>query len=223
MKKKTIIILSLVSAVLSLIYVIFGYYGINRYIGLHFCSTKSHVKNYSKLEKSDDKARVVLSLTTTPERLHKLKPTISSLLDQTTKVDEIAISIPYGKKYKIPEYLNDIAQIYRYAVNYGDAGNLIPTVLREREGDTKIILVKDNVIYGKDFVETIVDKSKKSPDKAIAVKKLESGRGVLVKPDFFDISVTDYNSKDCCGKWLSKKLLKDVDVIEYGENYKAWN
>jgi hypothetical protein len=181
------------------------------------------VKNYSKLDKADDKTRVVLSLTTTPERLDKLKPTIVSLLDQTAKVDEIAISVPYGKKYKIPPYLKNIAQIYRYAVNYGDAGNLIPTLLREREGDTKIILVKDNIVYGKDFVEVMVERSNKSPDKAVAVKKIDGDRGVLVKPDFFDISVTDYNDKECCGKWLSKKLLKDVDVIEYGENYKAWN
>lgn len=223
MKKKTIIILSLISAVLSLVYVICAYYGINRYIGLHFCSTDSHVKNYSRLDKSDDKARVVLSLTTTPERLNKLKPTIVSLLDQTTKVDEIAVSVPYGKKYVIPEYLKDIAQVYRYSVNYGDAGNLVPALLREREGDTKIILVRDNIVYGKDFVESIVTASNKNPNKAIVVKSLDADKGVLIKPDFFDISVTNYNDKDCCTKWLSKKLQADVDVIEYSENYTAWN
>lgn len=219
MKKQTVIILSLISAVLSLIYVICGYYGINRYVGLHLCSTDYYTKNYSKLEKADENTRVVLSLTTTPERLQKLKPTIVSLLDQTSKVDEIAISIPYGKEYKIPTYLNDIVQIYRYSVKYEDAGCLIPTLLREREADTKIIIVKDNMVYGKDFVEVMVEQSNEHPDKAIMIN---NSNEALVKPNFFDISVMNYKEGEKCNKWLSKKLLKDVDIIEYSETYKTW-
>jgi len=182
---------------------------------MHFSNIDSNVKNYSKLDKCDDK-RTVISLTTTPERLNKLKPTISSLLDQTTRVDEIAISIPYGNEYKIPDYLKNIVQIYRYSVQYGKAGNLIPVLLRELEGDTKIILIKDDVIYGKDFVETIVDASNKSPDKAIAVN---NDRGVLIKPDFFDISVSKYNGRDNCTEWLNKKINVGIEKINYSENY----
>ena len=34
---------------------------------------------------------------------------------------------------------------------------IIPTLLREGEKDTKIIIIDDDIIYGKDFIETIIE------------------------------------------------------------------
>lgn len=221
MQRRTVIIISLLSAVLSLIYVLLSYFGVTRYFALHMFSTESYAKNYTKLDKASDKVKVVISLTTTPERINKLKPVINSLLDQTVRVDEIAISVPYGKNYNIPKEIQNVAQVYRYSLDYGDSGKLIPVILREGEKDTKIIIVDDNMVYGKDFVEEILGVSEKYKDQAICVKKLSSKHGILVTPEFFTGEVCNYDGKSTCDEWLKKNLKAPYKVIEYSETYKC--
>jgi len=218
MKRRTIVIIALLSALFSLVYLILGYYGIIRYFDMHMFSPESYTKSYPKLDKAD-KGRVVISLTTTPDRLKKLKPTINSLLDQTVRVDEIAVSVPYGKDYDVPKYIKDVAQVYRYSVKYGDNGKLIPIMLREGEEDTKIILVDDNMVYGKDFIEDIVAASNKEPNKAIGMKKLCSKYGVLVKPKFFKEDVIEYDMKSPCDKWLKDRLKVPHKIVKYSETF----
>jgi len=185
---------------------------------LQLIDGNSLIKNYSKLEETGCD-RVVISFTTTPERLSKIKPMILSLLDQTLKVDEIALSIPYGK-YEIPEYLKDVVTIYYYSIDYGTAGNLVPCVLREREGDTKIILVADNVIYGKDFIERIIEESENSPRKCVSINDLSCKNGILITPDFFDQSFSSNNDCKNCIQWLRTKLTTGIINVKYSENYK---
>jgi hypothetical protein len=183
-------------------------------------STESYAKNYIKLDKASDK-KVVISLTTTPEGTKKLKPVINSLLDQTVRVDEIAISVPYGKDYDIPKDIQNVVQVYRYSLDYGNSGKLIPVILREGEKDTKIIIVDDDMIYGKDFVETMVASSEENKNKAICVNELGSKHGVLVVPEFFTDEICNYDGKSTCDEWLKKNLKAPYKVIKYSETYKA--
>ena len=109
--------------------------------------------------------RVVISLTTIPSRINKLKSTISSLLDTSVRVDQIYINIPYktikGKTYKIPRWLktlhsdSGIIKIYRPEKDYGPATKLLPILSIENK-DTIIIVVDDDVIYGSHLVEEMV-------------------------------------------------------------------
>src|SRR3989344_4209045 len=103
MTKKTIIILSVVSTILSLVYIFLVYFGIIRYFSIQIYPLESYSKNYKNLDKAskDEKNRVIVSLSTSPNKIKKLKPVINSILDQTVRVDEIAISIPYDKQHDV--------------------------------------------------------------------------------------------------------------------------
>lgn len=113
--------------------------------------------NYYKLPPASS-SRTIITLSTIPERISLLGPTLASLLDQTVRVNEIAINVPYvsrkGIEYEIPDWLDimsksslsvskgkkdkekkreNIIRIYRVEKDLGPATKLIPTMLRERE------------------------------------------------------------------------------------------
>ena len=78
----------------------------------------------------------------------------------------------------------------------------------QKDANTKIIIITDGVVYGPDFIETLVEESEKSPDSLIYVEMFDSSAyvnqskmvksksgneailrvssGVLVKPVFFN-------------------------------------
>lgn len=133
--------------------------------------------NEEGIDNTSVKPRVVVSLTTIPERIGDLRFTIKSLLKQTYPPDEIAINVPYrtlkGKEYIIPEKLVRLTQkdktkvkMYRLEKDLGPASKLLPTLKREHP-DTKIICVDDDIVYPPMLIESLVKTSNKYPDNAI--------------------------------------------------------
>lgn len=118
-------------------------------------------KYYNELPRVKSKRPVVISMTTIPERINKLKSTLSSLLSQNVKVDSIYINIPFktlkGKKYIIPQWLKKLKNvtIKRLDHDYGPATKLLPT-LKYVNKSTIIIVVDDDVIYGSNLVNNYV-------------------------------------------------------------------
>lgn len=226
MEKKKIIILTLISVILSLVMILLSYFGIVRYMSLHFQSTEAFIENYSKLDKADENTRVIISFTTTPDNIKKIKPMITSLLDQTVKVDQIALNIPYtcnGKPYDIPKEYNNILNIFRSSKDYGSGSKYIPTLLREGECGTKIIYLNDNQIYGKDLIETLVNESNKHPNMAIYTKgDMDASGAVLVKPEFFDINVLDRRYEKFNDQWSKNHLKVKIKKVPYIETYKSY-
>lgn len=224
--KKIFTIISLILSALSMVYMCLVYFGIIRYMQVHFYSTESYASNYKNLEKADEKNRVVVSFTATPEEMKKLKPFINSLLDQTVKVDEIALSIPYKDMGSVPPWLKKIADVYGYSNDYDDAGGLISSVLREGEEQTKIIVVEPRMVYGKDFIQTMVEESDKHPKSIIyGGKSKETRNGVLIKPVFFDVNISQYRKGYGCNLWLNecaRETVKEMPVfIGYSETYRS--
>ena len=151
MKKKTMIIWTLVGTFLSLAMILL-YFGIVRYLTLHVSGTDKLVENYSKLPKATE-GRVVVSVAADPKDFDKLKPVLSSILDQTVKVDQIGVVVPLKNENNVPEYIKKIANIFPAGKDYGDGTALIPILLKEKECDTIILALSGDVIYGKDFIE----------------------------------------------------------------------
>ncbi len=155
--------------IIILILIVIGYiiYRLNyvevyRYFYLKSSSNIQHYdKLYSKKIRVKSKQKVVISLTTIPSRINKIRPTLISLMDSTKRIDEIQINIPYkslkGIKYKIPQWLSKLknVKIYRVSKDYGPATKLLPTLKREKK-NTIIIVVDDDVIYGSKLVETYI-------------------------------------------------------------------
>lgn len=105
--------------------------------------------------------RVVISLTTTPERIVHLKPTLVSLLDSTRRVDEIRINLPYiskrGQPYVIPKWLESLKSIRlaRIEQDWGPGSKIYPALLEE-DPQTVIIAIDDDMIYGSSLIENLV-------------------------------------------------------------------
>lgn len=177
------------------------------------------VNNYKNLKKcTNDK--VVLSLTTTPCKIKDITPMFNSLLDQTVKVNQISLNIPEkcnDETYDIPAEYKDICNIYTTGKDYGIGTKYVPTLLRENECGTKIILLNDNIIYGKDFIETLLKESDNNPDKCIYVgNTFENADGILIKPEF----ITDIIHDKCDNKWLHDNLKSDKVKVNYSKNKK---
>jgi len=225
MQKKTIVIISLVSVVLSLIYILLDYFGFIRCIKLYFSPTEMFVSNYKKLDQIDKKRRVVVCLTTTPNRIKKLGPAIRSLLDQTVKVNIISIVVPYGKQYKLPGSLKNAVKVFNTSKTYGDLTSLIPTAMREGDATTQIINVGDSKIYGKDFIESLLTAAEKAPGKIIYNSKentpvIDLNEGVLFETDFFTEDFFTIPEKYTSSEWLNKYFENFPKVkINYKENY----
>jgi len=224
MEKKTIVTISLVSAVISLIYVLLNYYGIIRYTGLYMFPIESYTKSYSKLDKIG-KHRTVISLTATPDQLINISPTIKSLLDQTVKVDLISVIVPYGSKYKLPSKLKDSVSLVRCGEDNNTLNCLIPAVMRENESTTRIVTLGSNKIYGKDFIEELLEASEKNPDKIVYennTDKINIEKGVVFMTSFFKDDFIDVPDGVGSNKWVND-YFKDFPKykIEYNENYKS--
>jgi hypothetical protein len=217
MDKRTIIFITIISTILSLIMIILSYFGFIRYLTLHIKNPEFYIKNYSKLPLNDKKIVVVIN--TTPKNLIKIKPTFNSILNQTIRVHQLIIVLPQEyleTKPNIPAYLHKIVTFIPAGKKYGSdiSNSLIPVLLCEKENDTVIIILKDNIVYGEDFVETLINLEKSHPD---TVLKVEKENAILVKPNYYDCkSIKDQNFFN--EKWLLGKS-KNSKIIKYTENY----
>ncbi len=84
---------------------------------------------------------IIVSLSTIPQRLDLLHPTLASLMTQNVYIDEININIPYisrkGLPYEIPTWLQELHDspnhniiIHRVKKDEGPATKLLPTLRR---------------------------------------------------------------------------------------------
>jgi len=78
--------------------------------------------------------RVIASLSTLPDRINNLEPTLRSLLEQTRPPDEIVLAVPQfsirqAKEYVIPSYLEKIPRLHvlRCEKDWGPATKFIPS------------------------------------------------------------------------------------------------
>jgi Glycosyl transferase family 2 len=124
--------------------------------------------------------RVIVSLTTLPDRIHNLEPTIRSLLNQTWPPDEIVLAVPeystrQKRPYSVPKYLSQfpMLRILRCKTDWGPATKFIPAVQEELAAgrpDTLIMVVDDDRIYPRDALETYLYYHRQFPDAALCFR-----------------------------------------------------
>ena len=129
--------------------------------------------------KLDDR-RIIASLSTVPERIGNLGPTIRSLLRQTRPPDEIVLAIPEfsireQRPYAVPKHVSrwPRMRILHCRRDWGPATKFIPIVrdeLAAGRGDTLIMVVDDDRIYPRDALETYLHYSKQLPDAALCFR-----------------------------------------------------
>lgn len=219
MAKKAFQIFSLIFSIIALAFMILSYMQITRYLQLHIKSTESYIKKYPTLTRAN-KERTIVAFTATEDEIKKIRPFLNSILDQTVRVDDIALNIPYKYFGQIPHDIKKIVSVYGYEKDYESAADMICSILREPEGNTKIILVDPGIIYGNDFIETLVDESENNPNKIIYGGYDKTRRsGILIRPSFFDDSICHYE-KGSNDNWLKKCCNAEEKSINYSPIYK---
>ena len=208
----------ILTLLILLILVIIFYFDIPRYFLLHTKSkTNNLIQNYMKIPHHKLPNKVIISVTTTPYRISKIQPMIASLLDQTVRVDKIVLNLVEGLDYNIDESLKDMVEIIYSGRDYGKGTNCVPTLLREGDKNTIIVMLDDDYIYGENFIETLVLLYKNNPDTVLFKKGV-----ILLTPDYIknDIVNSTISSIDdsCILKYVKENILKKR--IKYYGNFK---
>ena len=131
-------------------------------------------------DRSFNNRRVIASLTTVPDRINNLGPTIQSLLKQTRPPDEIVLIIPefsirQQRPYVVPENLLRLprVRILHCGKDWGPATKFIPAIQEERAAgrtSSLIMIIDDDRIYPRNAVETYLYYSKRLPDAALCFR-----------------------------------------------------
>jgi hypothetical protein len=167
--------------------------------------------------------RLVVTLTTVPERMDRLAPVLRSLLDQTVAADRIVLARPEVSRRSGQPYPRldppfpgvDVLD----CADEGPATKLLPAL--KAEPDAAILVVDDDVIYPQDFIAQMLDWHRKLPKAAIGWRgwRIVPGRhpkrfphvfatalaapepvdillgtwGYLIPPGAFDAAVHDFS------------------------------
>jgi hypothetical protein len=131
-----------------------------------------------KIKVSNLKSDIIISLTSTPNRINTSENTLKSILNGTVAPKAILFNIPYisskGQEYIIPEWLKKmvieypILKLNRCDRDYGPATKVIPAILAFKDDpDQKIVYIDDDIIYNRDFLKTFLKDISKYPDNTI--------------------------------------------------------
>src|SRR6187455_1320683 len=111
-----------------------------------------------------DNRRVIVSLSTVPDRINNLRPTIRSLLNQTRPPDEIVLAIPEfsireQRPYIVPKHISRLprVRVLHCAEDWGPATKFIGAIQDELAAgrqNTLIMVVDDDRLYPRDAIET---------------------------------------------------------------------
>jgi len=127
-----------------------------------------------------DNRRVIASLSTVPDRIDNLRPTIRSLLKQTRPPDEIILAIPEfsvreQRPYVVPKYISRLprVRVLHCAEDWGPATKFIGAIQDElaagRE-NSLIMVVDDDRLYPRDALETYLYYSEQLPNAALCFR-----------------------------------------------------
>ena len=127
-----------------------------------------------------DNRRVIVSLSTVPDRINNLRPTIRSLLKQTRPPDEIVLAIPEfsvreRRPYVVPKYLLRLPRIrvLHCPEDWGPATKFIGVIqdeLAAARENTLIMVVDDDRLYPRDALETYLYYNEQLPDAALCFR-----------------------------------------------------
>jgi len=202
-------IISIVLSLLSIVISILVYFGIIRYIHLYFSKTvDKYTEKYTDLPMaSENKTIIVLSIDS-EEDLKNIFPTVNSILDQTVRVNQIFLVVPCSSTFEIPENLLKVISVVKPGKVYDDKYQDIISILeREKEKNTIIIRISKGIIYGKEFIENIIEISESNPDSVI---NDESNLFLVLKPSFIKFDESSKNVNFIC----------DIKNMYQRENYK---
>ena len=193
----------------------------------------------SKSKTSSSKGvKCYFTLTTTPDRLPKIRATLLSLTDQTIPPTEIILNLPKksmkGKRYDLPKFLKNFTnlRVNRVPVDLGPGTKLIPTLKDKNiHKDDLIIVVDDDQVYPKRLLESYHKNVKTYPNTALTLcgwnvppnmehnrKKTKKGAGIKFKDPNPNVSgPTSVEILQGASSFLVRKSFFTQDVFDYSK------
>jgi hypothetical protein len=183
----------------------------------------------TKGRKSEDR-RVIASLSTVPDRIANLEPTIRSLLKQTRPPDEIVLAVPKfsvreQRPYIVPKYICRLprVRVLRCSEDWGPATKFIAAIqdeLTARRENTLIMVVDDDRVYPRDALETYLYYNEQLPNAALCF------RGAAMPPTLDWDDAKMIYAKDIrkprpvavitgCGSYLVRPRFFDRSLWDY--------
>ncbi len=167
---------------ISIVLVILGALGLKRLLPRdrkHRRQVRFIRETLARTAKPDGR-RVIASLSTVPDRINNLRPTIRSLLKQTRPPDEIVLAIPEfsvreRRPYVVPKYISHLARVrvLRCREDWGPATKFIAAIQDElaagRE-NTLIMVVDDDRVYPRNALEAYLYYSEQLPNAALCFR-----------------------------------------------------
>ena len=174
--------------------------------------------------------RMIVSLSTLPDRIWNLRPTLECLLTQTRPPDEIVLAIPLhslrqDRAYEIPEWLADLqgVRLLQSDRDWGPATKFIPAIrdeLAAGRAETLIMVVDDDRIYPRDAIESYLHFAAQLPDAALCFRGAAMPRSL----DWHDAKMVHGNRLreprgvaviTGCGSYLLKPGFFDERLWDY--------
>jgi len=167
---------------ISLVVVVLGALGLKRFlprIRKHRRQVR-FIRQTLAANRTFDHRRVIASLSTVPDRINNLRPTIWSLLKQTHPPDEIVLAIPEfsvreRRPYVVPKHISQLprVRVLHCSEDWGPATKFIGTIQDElaagRE-NTLIMVVDDDRLYPHDALDTYLYYSEQLPNAALCFR-----------------------------------------------------
>lgn len=107
--------------------------------------------------------RIVVSLTTSPQRIHNIKPVLDCMINQTLKPQRIYLNLPRvfkrnGSKFeKLPDFITKNPLIHvNFCDDIGPATKIIPTIYHEQDPETYILSIDDDIYYPNYTIEHFI-------------------------------------------------------------------
>lgn len=180
----------------------------------------------------DKRPRLVVSLTTSPRRIKHIQPVIDSIMKQTIKPDRIYLNLPNVFKRDnsvfqkpLPEFITNNPLVYvNWCEDMGPITKVLPTIELEKDPETLILSIDDDIYYSPDHIELFLAFSKAYPNtcitgtsymhydkednqdiqqnnyglEGIAVELVEGFSGVLYRKEFLENINTQWLKENAC-------------------------
>jgi hypothetical protein len=174
-------------------------------------------------ESAHNRSDIVISLTTIPERLNLLGPTLKSLLAQCRLPARILLWLPEtskrsGQAYSLPSWLQRLAsvEICRCDKDMGPATKFL-YALRAFPSNSRILVVDDDKIYPRSFVAQIEAQSNLYPDYALGYSGWRIPHDLTDRPTTLWMNIRRKPPAPVKSPWVRK--LYPVDILQGYSGY----
>jgi hypothetical protein len=154
------------------------------------------------------KIKIIVTLTTIPERINKIKEVLLSIKNQSVEINKLYINIP--QNYIIPpsiyEFIPEI-EIIRVEEDYGPITKLLPLIdLIDIKEDIWVLTIDDDIIYNNNHIYNLIN----------SIEKYNTNKMIVY--GYIGLNITNIkNSYEDKYKFSSINNESEVSILEgYG-------